>query len=264
MYMTIPWQFELVEHTGSTNTDLMNRWHNHALSEPISLMALTQTAGRGRRGNTWISQANQSLTFSLAYPFSKEISMMRLQGLSLACGLSVLKSLINYFQLSDLDAKKSGLGLKWPNDILLGHRKLGGILVEGGQKTPLDPIWMVIGVGLNISIPPIESEHLASANILELCPTQFPHIDIQSLWKQLSRSMGDMLNIFKNEAFIPFQDDWNAWNTWRDLQVEVFNPSTKIVSGKCRGVNSVGYLMIDSFEGMKEISNGELSLSKVS
>jgi biotin-(acetyl-CoA carboxylase) ligase len=76
--------------------------------------------------------------------------------------------------------------------------------------------------------------------------------------------MGDMLNIFKNEAFIPFQDDWNAWNTWRDLQVEVFNPSTKIVSGKCRGVNSVGYLMIDSFEGMKEISNGELSLSKVS
>jgi BirA family biotin operon repressor/biotin-[acetyl-CoA-carboxylase] ligase len=261
MYMTTPWRFEVVQTTGSTNTDLMSRWHHHDLSEPCSLLAINQTAGRGRRGNAWVSQAHQSLTFSLAYPFSNTLSMMHLQGLTLACGLCVLKSVCHYFQMSEVEAKKHQLGLKWPNDILLGHRKLGGILVEGGQKSPMEPIWMIIGIGLNISIPSIHTEPRDIANLLELVSINDPSTTIEALWKKISSDMGDMLELFVKEAFIPFQNEWNHWNAWQDLQVDVSSPLAKLQSGKCLGVNSYGYLMINQPEGLQEISNGELRLT---
>ena len=98
--MTISWRFETVQTTESTNSDLLNRWHQHALINPTSLRAMTQTAGRGRRGKNWVSHQDQSLTFSLAYPFPASSTMMQLQGLSLACGLTVLKSILQYLQLS--------------------------------------------------------------------------------------------------------------------------------------------------------------------
>ncbi len=263
MYMTTPWRFEVVQTTGSTNTDLMNRWHRHDLSEPSSVLAISQTSGRGRRGNIWVSKANQSLTFSLAYPFSNALSMMHLQGLTLACGLCVLKSVVNYFQISELDAKKYGLGLKWPNDILLGHRKLGGILVEGGQKSLMDPIWMVIGIGLNVSIPSINTEHREIANLLEISPINDPAITIEALWQRISYDMGNMLEVFEKESFTPFQKEWNHWHSWQHRQVDISTSLQKVQSGKCLGVNSNGYLLIDQPEGLQEITNGELTLSKV-
>ena len=73
--MTISWRFETLLSTESTNSDLLNRWHQHLLQEPTSLMAFEQTAGRGKRGKSWISEKNRSLTFSMAYPFSSEFSM---------------------------------------------------------------------------------------------------------------------------------------------------------------------------------------------
>jgi BirA family biotin operon repressor/biotin-[acetyl-CoA-carboxylase] ligase len=263
MYMTIPWRFEVVPTTSSTNTDLMNRWHRQDLSEPVSLLAITQTAGRGRRGNVWVSQANQSLTFSLAYPFSNALSMMYLQGLTLACGLCVLKSVLHYLQIDEVNAKQHRLGLKWPNDILLGDRKLGGILVEGGQKSPNDPIWMIIGIGLNVSIPPVNIEHREIANLVEIATIENSSIVIDALWRQISYEMGSMLEVFEQNSFTPFQEEWNHWHAWQDLQVEVSNPLAKIQSGKCLGVNSNGYLILDQPEGLHEISNGELTLSKV-
>jgi len=259
--MTINWHYETVSVTESTNSDLLNRWHHHTLIEPTSYIALEQTSGRGRRGNKWISPKNQSLTFSLAYPFANHINMMQLQGLSLACGLSIIQCLCQFLQLSIPHAKALGLGLKWPNDLLIGDGKFGGILVEGGQKSIQDPIWMVIGIGLNIDIPNQTTNHLKTTNLTEI---NFNHLslDTDTLWKELTMSLGHTLEVFSESGFDGFKDAWNEWDLWQNHTVVLHQESTKMYQGKNLGVNQKGYLLLDTPLGMKEISSGDLSLSK--
>ena len=259
--MTINWHYETVSTTESTNSDLLNRWHHHTLTKPISYMALEQTSGRGRRGNSWISQKNQSLTFSLAYPFANHLNMMQLQGLSLACGLSTVQCLCQFLQLSKSTAQSLGLGLKWPNDLLIGDRKFGGILVEGGQKSIQDPIWMVIGIGLNMDLPNQTTNHLMTANLTEL-NVNHHSLDMDTLRKDLTVSLGHTLKMFSESGFGGFKDAWNEWDLWHNQTVVLHQESNKIHQGKNLGVNDKGYLLLDTPLGTKEISSGDLSISK--
>ena len=105
--MAINWILETVDQSPSTNEDLMVRWRAGQLWEPIARKAITQTSGKGRLGRSWVSHAQQALTFSVAYPFKKNIS--ELSGLSLACGLAVVKGISQASGISQEDLKKSGL-----------------------------------------------------------------------------------------------------------------------------------------------------------
>jgi len=74
-----------------------------------------------------------------------------LSGLSLACGLAVIKGISKGTGITEGTLKELGLGLKWPNDIYLGDAKLGGMLIEGGQINSSQPTWLVIGIGINLT-----------------------------------------------------------------------------------------------------------------
>ncbi|HHY14707.1 MAG TPA: biotin--[acetyl-CoA-carboxylase] ligase, partial [Firmicutes bacterium] len=97
--------------------------------------ALNQTEGRGRRGRSWSSDCS-SLTFSVLWRFA-DYEKMRL--LPLAVGLGLVKA---------LQQTAEGIKVKWPNDLWVGERKLGGILVESVRCK--NELWAVVGVGLNI------------------------------------------------------------------------------------------------------------------
>jgi BirA family biotin operon repressor/biotin-[acetyl-CoA-carboxylase] ligase len=146
--MAINWILESVDQSSSTNDDLMARWRARQLWEPIARKTITQTSGKGRLGRSWISHPHQALTFSVAYPFKKNIS--ELSGLSLVCGLAVIKGISKASEISQEDLKKLGLGLKWPNDIFFNNKKLAGVLLEGGQLDATQSTWMVIGIGINL------------------------------------------------------------------------------------------------------------------
>ncbi len=148
---------EVVAAIGSTNTELLARARQSPADahKPALLVAVQQTAGRGRQGKTWVSgtgprDAGASLTFSLALP----LAMADWSGLSLAVGLALAEALD---PASGTPGQPLRLGLKWPNDLLLlddggqaPHigRKLGGILIETVQLGPQR--LAVLGIGLNI------------------------------------------------------------------------------------------------------------------
>ena len=120
--------------TGSTNADLLARGG----PEGQVLVAEEQTAGRGRAGRTWVSQPGASLTFSVmlrpaSVPPSARGWLPLLTGVAVAAGVR---------SASGVEAR-----LKWPNDVLVGDRKLAGILAE--QSPDGDAV--VIGVGLNVA-----------------------------------------------------------------------------------------------------------------
>lgn len=104
--------------------------------------AETQTAGRGRRGRNWRSPLGGNLYFSVLKRFDH--GMGALTGLSLAVGTAVIAALA--------DCGVTGAGLKWPNDVLAGGRKLAGVLIELGGEF-LGPCYAVIGIGINVHLP---------------------------------------------------------------------------------------------------------------
>jgi BirA family biotin operon repressor/biotin-[acetyl-CoA-carboxylase] ligase len=135
------WQaVEVEDRTGSTNADLLARALGGAL-EGVVLAAEEQSAGRGRMGRTWVSPPRAALTFSLlvrptAVPPARRGWLPLLAGVAVASAVTAVTGVQTR--------------LKWPNDVLAGPAKLGGILAEAVGDA------VVVGVGLNVSTEPGE------------------------------------------------------------------------------------------------------------
>ena len=127
-----PWRVEVVERTGSTNTDLAARARGGDCDDHTVLIALDQGTGRGRLARTWTTEPGTSVAMSMAVP-----RQGRPWGLlPVATGVAVARALGHM----GVDAR-----LKWPNDVYIGARKVCGILAEvaGSQ--------VVVGVGINVT-----------------------------------------------------------------------------------------------------------------
>lgn len=124
----------------SSNSELLRRTtpaHGSAV-----LLAESQTGGRGRRGRAWRTPLASGIAVSVARHFDGGLA--RLGGLSLVAGIAVAEAL--------REAGYRDVGLKWPNDLVAGGRKLGGLLVEGGGEHG-GPARAVVGLGLNVRMP---------------------------------------------------------------------------------------------------------------
>lgn len=253
--------FEHTLQSPSTSSELLNRWRNGELTQPLSFMADVQTAGRGRRGRNWLSTPENSLTFSIAYPFTRPGGVAQLSGLSLVCGLALIYGISEYFQINLEKLKEKGLCLKWPNDILINQAKLAGILVEGGQTSPNEPTWMIIGIGVNLFAQAIENldSGYGVANLSDLFTSSQP-IDRQKLWKTITNSFIEQLNLFNAQGFASFKNDWNDWNAFKNQIVNLSQDGKIINSGKFIGINDDGALLIESGNEIKTVHNGDLSL----
>jgi BirA family biotin operon repressor/biotin-[acetyl-CoA-carboxylase] ligase len=125
---------EVVPRTASTNADLLARCE--AGEAPgVVLVAEHQTQGRGRLDRTWESPAGTGLTFTASV--APTVDRSAWGWLPLLAGLAVVEAV----------QERTGLsaGLKWPNDVLVGDRKLGGLLVQVAANAPV----AVIGIGIN-------------------------------------------------------------------------------------------------------------------
>lgn len=148
-------QIEVVAETGSTNADLAEAAKSGA-PEGTVLVAEVQSAGRGRLGRSWTAPPRSGLMFSmLLHPAAHGIPVARQGWLPLLTGVAVAAAVrkttarAQAGRFADGDAV-SGMVvdamLKWPNDVIVGERKLAGILAERADDA------VVIGVGLNVGL----------------------------------------------------------------------------------------------------------------
>jgi BirA family biotin operon repressor/biotin-[acetyl-CoA-carboxylase] ligase len=144
-----PWvaglPFRYVRSCASTNALLRET----ASSSPTGTVVVTdeQTGGRGRLGRIWYSEPGEDLTFSLLV--RPRLAPAHAHLLSLAAALAVAETLENL----DSGASATSVAVKWPNDVMLGPRKVCGILLEGSMDA--DRLqWAIIGIGLNVNSDP--------------------------------------------------------------------------------------------------------------
>ena len=257
---------ERVSQTESTNEDLMARWRAGELIDPVSRLARHQTKGKGRAGRRWFANPQSSLCFSLAYPFARD--SQGLHGLSLVCGLAAIKGIANSLQLPEEKLHSLGVGLKWPNDLLIHGKKLGGLLIEGGKlasSSPTEKIWMIIGVGINLEhSTEIEQSSQIPIAALAQCNTKQVRIEADLVWLNLLDALGNYLDVFNREGFAPFQSEWKNWDAYQNQAVEITEFGKTQYSGIALGVSQEGALLLEEYPGSpaKVIYAGDLSLKK--
>lgn len=237
---------EALTECSSTSTLLLERARQGAPSGSL-LVADRQTAGRGRRGRSWLSTPEAGLTFSLLWRFDGAVS--RLAGLSLAVGVAVARAL----QSSGV----SGVGLKWPNDILLDGGKVGGILVE--LEAAAGSMLAVIGIGINLQLPPGGSEeflHRPAALAQALSPPPDRH----QLLAQLLIDLAAVLDLFTDGGFGAVHGDWQARHAWQGLPVRLLNGGLLDREGICLGADADGALLLRTPAGVERCLSGDLSL----
>jgi BirA family biotin operon repressor/biotin-[acetyl-CoA-carboxylase] ligase len=262
------WPIEIVEETGSTNADLMARMkalpqRRDALARPIVRVAYLQTAGRGRRGRSWVAQPGDALLFSLACVLPRPID--GLAGLSLAVGSALVDG------LRTLPVAAPGqIALKWPNDVLLEGDKLVGILVETAWSTP-DATAVVIGIGTNVRGAEALAAKVEALNAGTQAPAvpgttptalsrAWPNANLTDTFAAELGALEPALQRFGESCFASFQARWNACHAYAGREVVLFEQGKELMRGIAAGVDERGQLLVDTAQGRETVVTGDVSL----
>jgi BirA family biotin operon repressor/biotin-[acetyl-CoA-carboxylase] ligase len=243
---------EVVDQVDSTSSELMRRAQRRDV-HGIALAAEWQTAGRGRRGRTWTAIVGGSLTFSLGWRFEQGAGF--LGGLSLAIGVAVVRAL-------EADGFRD-VALKWPNDLIHRHMKVGGILIDLNGDA-LGPTTSVIGVGLNIRLPQAARSEIAVpvTDLTTVAGKRAPPIDRNRLLARLLAELASVLETYANEGFAPFAAEWQHRHAYQGKPVRLLLPDGAIVTGKVAGVDASGALVLADGPRRARFLSGEITLRR--
>lgn len=237
---------EVLASVDSTHRYLLESVQGGATAQLRVCLALEQTHGRGRRGRTWYTRAGCGLALSLAWPLGR----LRVPpAYPVGAGIGVVRAL----QALGIN----GVGLKWPNDLVSGAAKLGGILVEqlgAGQDRCR---WLVVGIGLNrrgagaLQLPrevtDLESLHSGP-------PPALPELAAHIVAEQC-RLHGSLLA----QGIRPLQQELERLDILRDRRIEVLDTG---VRGRADGIDPAsGRLRVQLDRGGVEwLYAGEVSV----
>ncbi len=231
---------------GSTNTWLLE---NNNITAAVTLCAAEhQTIGRGRRGRTWHSP-HSGVTFSIRLHRPEPVT--RFQGLSLLVGALLCD------QLRDIGA--SDAMLKWPNDVLVNHAKLAGILIETSISASAESATtVVIGIGINYRRGP-EAQLIDqnSTDLYQICGAKLPdrsELIARIASRVIKAVVGDVPLAVENLA-----SRWSDYDAIADLEVVVDSAGAQ-VAGRTVGIDAIGGLLLDTDNGRQVFSSAEVSV----
>jgi len=243
----LPCELEIFQSIDSTNRYARERAEAKAISGAV-VLAENQTDGRGRRGKTWVSPFAANLYMSIVWDFDQGAES--LQGLSLAVGVGVRRTLVE-LGLKDVQ-------LKWPNDIYIGGKKLGGILLEM-IGDPNGRCTVIIGIGLNVAMPSLAAQEIDQA--WTDLQAQFPSpISRNTLTAKLVVTLFVLLKDFQRLGFRAYRHEWEEADLLKNHPGTVRTVKESI-SGIVLGVDDSGALRLALSDGeVQRFFAGELSL----
>jgi len=246
-------QVETVLETGSTNGDLLARARAQAPTAPRLRATLHQTAGRGRLGRRWHASPGSALLFSLALPLAPRRTPT---AATLVAGVLLAETLGSAAGAPDLD-----LRLKWPNDLLLDARKLGGVLAElavdraGGHT-------LVIGIGINLWLDAAARGSIEQpvAALAERVPLQALAARRERLIGRCAAAVAAAVADCVQRGFVPYQARFMQRFDGLGRPVQVIEHGARVADGRALGVDGDGRLLLDSGGRVLAFASGEVSV----
>ncbi|MBP3459768.1 MAG: biotin--[acetyl-CoA-carboxylase] ligase [Lachnospiraceae bacterium] len=236
--------------TGSTNLDV-KRLLEEGAKEGVLAVAGEQTQGRGRRGRSWQSppDTNIYMTLGLRPDFQPDLAPM--------------VTLIDAMAVAEAVEETCGLKtqIKWPNDVVIGGKKICGILTEMSAETGYIH-YVVIGTGINVNITKFPDEIKETAT--SLCIEKGESVLRAPI---VAKTMEHFERYY--ERFIQTKDlsllmeDYNRRLVNKDARVKVLDPKGEF-EGTARGIDKKGQLLVQRQDGsMEEVYAGEVSVRGV-
>lgn len=236
--------FEIRPTIGSTNVELMAAAQRSSIDGCI-LTAEIQTAGRGRRGRGWLSPFARNLAISIGIAIDRDVA--ELGALSLVVGVSLHRALES-FGLTDV-------AVKWPNDVLVGKRKLCGVLIELVRATR--PADVVIGFGINVGCrQDVEGE--IDQSIADV-HDQLPEASRNELFAHVVNHVIADCGRFGRDGFAPFRSAWLEAHAFMGEPIQMVLPNES-VRGVIRDIGNEGGLVVETPSGVRTFTAGEVSL----
>jgi BirA family biotin operon repressor/biotin-[acetyl-CoA-carboxylase] ligase len=243
-------ELTVVAETGSTNADLSARAVAEDLAEGVVLTCDHQSAGRGRIGRSWVAPARSGLAVS-ALIAPREVATARWSWVPLLTGLAVVDVL---HRVCGLPAT-----LKWPNDVLIGEAKVGGILVER-VEAPSGPA-LVVGTGLNVSLT---ADELPVPTATSLALAGSATTDREVLLRAYLRALEHRYRRWRSTGGDARASDIAA--AYRETcstigrAVRVAVPSGATIEGTADGIDDEGRLLVHDVTGRTQaVSAGDVT-----
>jgi len=232
---------EWLDRIDSSNGELLRR--AETLPDRYVLLADQQSAGRGRRGRAWVSPPGANLYLSIFARLPRPLAEWG--GLSLAIGIAVAEAL----QAQGARAVQ----LKWPNDLVVGADKLGGILVEIAPGAAA-----VIGLGLNLAMP------AEAAAAIDQPWTDLRRLglasDVETQAGRLLPALLAAVDAFAGAGFAPFRSRWAALDALREQEVRIVGGER--AGGRVLGIGADGALRLLDAQGEWLCRAGEVSVRR--
>ena len=216
--------------TDSTNDYLRHMLLANKLTTPTVIWSLFQKKGKGQRGQVWSSQAGENLMFSLYIP-----NLTRRADQLFSIHKIVSVCLADWF----LSLQVPNISVKWPNDILSGHKKLAGILVESSiQMSTAKSI--IIGMGINVN--QIQFPQLPNATSMRLCTAKT--YDLNTLLLSVVPKLIEALTFLEKDWDVAYHKSLYGLN-----QSRRFKSGKHEFEGIIRSVSPEGKLVLETETG---------------
>lgn len=237
------WHTQVLLRSASSNDELLHAARAGESIHQRAVVVLDQQQGRGRQGRKWQARAGECLTFSLGWAFEQEQAQ-----------LSALAPVVALACQRALGELHCAAQIKWPNDLVVGLHKLGGILIETLRRE--DKTHAVIGIGINFVLPK-EVDNAASFQ----AATASKH-SAGTLLTLILNHLHCLLTQFATQGFAPFQAAYTAVHRDEGQEICLLHHDEVVQQGRVLGIAEDGSLMLQTVHGVQKIVSGEVSLRR--
>ena len=222
------------------------------LKEGSVILAEEQAKGKGRHGRTWLSPPNGGIYFSII--LRPQITPKEISKITLLAAVATAKAIREATGLLTM--------IKWPNDILVNHRKVCGILTE--MKAEQDGVdFIVIGIGINVNTPAKELPKGASSLTEELYyRSKDEYLSRIELVKKLIEKLEEYYFLLKRDGFKPIIDEWKHLTDTLGSRVKV-TLQNRTFEGAVHNIDPDGALVVRRDEGtLERVSSGDVTVMR--
>jgi BirA family transcriptional regulator, biotin operon repressor / biotin---[acetyl-CoA-carboxylase] ligase len=229
----------------STNNTAKELYKKGAIDGTV-ILAEEQTAGRGRMDRVWVSPSGKNILLSLL--LKPPIQVEKIYSLTLALAVGVAEAVKKVTGLSGM--------IKWPNDIYLNRKKLGGILTEFRLKGPSIE-YVILGLGLNVNWYPDKEILFPSTSLSKESGTEISRNEVLA---HLLLKYSDLYNKILTNDVEDFQVQCNELSLITGSNVSI-DAQGEIIQGKAIGIDVDGALLVEGSDGeIQKVLNGDVSL----
>ncbi len=209
-------------------------------------LAEQQTNGRGRYGHQWVSPSGVNLYLSMLWPVKDTHQQFEVLSLWL---LLAMVELLEDFHVKNIQ-------LKWPNDICIKNKKLGGVLIE--QKVGQNKQNLVIGIGLNVAMSKKDNVLLDTPWIDLLLAKPDWQVSRNELAAKVINAFCLVLTNFEQNRLTNLARLWGSYDMLVDKEIK-FNLAGEIENGKVLGIDDLGKIVLEINDKIEHLHSSQIS-----